>query len=100
MRISDWSSDVCSSDLVQVKAPDLGGINNTIDALLRCKAKNMGACLGGTGNETDQSTRICTQIALACGPDFMLSKPGLGGDEALMIQSNEMARTLAVLQTR
>lgn len=95
----DLFAEAGAADYVQVKAPDLGGINNTIDALLRCKAKNMGACLGGTGNETDQSTRICTQIALACEPDFMLSKPGLGGDEALMIQSNEMARTLAVLQT-
>jgi methylaspartate ammonia-lyase len=28
----------------------------------------------------------------------MLSKPGLGVDEALMIQRNEMARTLALLQ--
>ena len=31
---------------------------------------------------------------------FMLSKPGLGADEALMIQTNEMARTLAILQAR
>jgi methylaspartate ammonia-lyase len=27
----------------------------------------------------------------------MLSKPGLGGDEAVMIQTNEMARTLALI---
>ena len=30
----------------------------------------------------------------------MLSKPGLGGDEALMIQRNEMARTLALIEAR
>jgi methylaspartate ammonia-lyase len=60
----------------------------------------MGAALGGTANETDQSTRICTHIALACRPDFMLSKPGLGVDEALMIQRNEMGRTLALLQAK
>jgi methylaspartate ammonia-lyase len=30
----------------------------------------------------------------------MLSKPGLGVDEAVMIQTNEMARTLAILATR
>ena len=65
-----------------------------------CKANGMGACLGGTANETDQSTRISTHIGLACQPDFMLSKPGLGADEALMIQTNEMARTLAILRTR
>src|SRR3546814_5294818 len=26
MRISDWSSDVCSSDLVHANAPDCGGM--------------------------------------------------------------------------
>lgn len=55
---------------------------------------------GGTANETDHSTRISTHMGLACQPDFMLSKPGLGADEALMIQTNEMARTLALLQAR
>lgn len=89
-----------AADVVQIKTPDLGSIHNTIEAVLLCKARGMGACLGGTANETDQSTRICTHIGLACQPDFMLSKPGLGADEALMIQTNEMARTLAILQTR
>jgi methylaspartate ammonia-lyase len=89
-----------AADFVQIKTPDLGSIHNTIEAVLYCKAHAMGACLGGTANETDQSTRICTHIGLACQPDFMLSKPGLGADEALMIQTNEMARTLALLQTR
>ena len=89
-----------AADLVQIKTPDLGGIHNTIEAVLYCKANGMGACLGGTANETDHSTRISTHIGLACQPDFMLSKPGLGADEALMIQTNEMARTLAILKTR
>ena len=89
-----------ASDFVQIKTPDLGSIHNTIEAVLYCKSHGMGACLGGTANETDQSTRISCHMALACRPDFMLSKPGLGADEALMIQTNEMARTLAILQTR
>lgn len=89
-----------AADFVQIKTPDLGSIHNTIEAVLYCKSHGMGACLGGTANETDQSTRISTHIGLACQPDFMLSKPGLGADEALMIQTNEMARTLAILQTR
>jgi len=93
-------ADVSASDYVQIKTPDLGGINNTIEAVLYCRSKNMGSSLGGTANETDHSARICTHIALACSPDFMLSKPGLGVDEALMIQSNEMARTLAILSAR
>jgi methylaspartate ammonia-lyase len=93
-------ADTQASEYVQIKTPDLGGINNTIEAVLYCKQKGMGASLGGTANETDQSARITTHIGLACQPDFMLSKPGLGVDEALMIQTNEMARTLAILQTR
>jgi methylaspartate ammonia-lyase len=87
-------------DFVQIKTPDLGSIHNTIEAVLYCKANGMGACLGGTANETDHSTRISCHIGLACQPDFMLSKPGLGADEALMIQTNEMARTLALLEAR
>src|SRR5688572_2601214 len=87
-------------DFVQIKTPDLGSIHNTIEAVLYCKANGMGACLGGTANETDHSTRISCHMGLACRPDFMLSKPGLGADEALMIQTNEMARTLALLAAR
>ena len=87
-------------DFVQIKTPDLGSIHNTIEAVLYCKANGMGACLGGTANETDHSTRISCHMGLACQPDFMLSKPGLGADEALMIQTNEMARALALLAAR
>jgi len=93
-------TDEKAAEFVQIKTPDLGGINNTIEAVLYCKANGMGASLGGTANETDHSARICTHIGLACQPDFMLSKPGLGVDEALMIQTNEMSRTLAILQSR
>jgi methylaspartate ammonia-lyase len=87
-------------DYVQIKTPDLGGINNSIEAVLYCKAHSMGCCLGGTANETDISARITAQIALATGPDFLLSKPGIGADEGLMILSNEMLRTLALVQRR
>lgn len=89
-----------ASDFVQIKTPDLGGINNSIEAVLACRRNGMGCCLGGTANETDKSARITTNIALATQPNFMLSKPGLGGDEAVMIQTNEMARTLALIGRR
>jgi methylaspartate ammonia-lyase len=85
-----------ASDLVQVKTPDLGGINNSIEAVLYCKAHGMGCCLGGTANETDLSARITAQIALATGPDYLMSKPGIGADEGMMILTNEMLRTLAL----
>jgi methylaspartate ammonia-lyase len=84
-------------DFVQIKAPDLGGINNSIEAVLYCKANGMGCCLGGTANETDISARVTAQIGLATGPDFLLSKPGIGADEGLMILTNEMLRTLALV---
>ncbi len=87
-----------ASDFVQIKMPDLGGINNTIEAVLYCKAHGMGAFLGGSYNETDQSARVSTHVALVTKPDFMVAKPGRGGDEAIMIQRNEMARTLALLE--
>ena len=93
-------TDEKAADYLQIKTPDLGGINNSIEAVLYCKRHGMGAALGGTANETDQSARICTHIGLACRPDFMLSKPGLGVDEALMIQRNEMHRTLALLKAK
>jgi methylaspartate ammonia-lyase len=87
-------------DFVQIKTPDLGGINNSIEAVLHCRANGMGCCLGGTANETDLSARITAQIALATGPDFLLSKPGIGADEGLMILTNEMLRTLALVRHR
>ncbi|MGQ7937523.1 methylaspartate ammonia-lyase [Paraburkholderia sp. D1E] len=107
--IDEWCntlSDIreCSrlgvADFVQIKCPDMGGINNIIEAILLCRAFGMGSCLGGSANETDISARMTAQIALACQPDFLMSKPGLGFDEGHMILTNEMLRTLAVLETR
>jgi methylaspartate ammonia-lyase len=89
-----------AADMVQIKMPDLGSIANTIEAGLYCREVGMGWCLGGTGNDTDQSARITTHVGLACGPDFLLGKPGLGGDEALMILRNEMSRTIALMEAR
>jgi methylaspartate ammonia-lyase len=86
-----------AADFVQIKAPDLGGINNTIEAVLYCRDAGIGCCLGGTANDTDQSSRIATHIAQACGADFLLGRPGLGGDAALMIMRNEMMRTIALV---
>jgi len=87
-------------DLCQIKTPDLGGINNTIEAALYCKRVGMGYYLGGSNNETDQSSRITTHIGLAARPDFLLSKPGMGADEAVALMTNEMSRTLALLAAK
>ncbi|KAK4864862.1 hypothetical protein LT330_001485 [Penicillium expansum] len=90
-------ADADAVDYVQVKTPDLGSIHNSIDAVMYCVKENIGCCLGGSANETDISARITAQVALATQPQFLLSKPGIGADEGLMILTNEMIRTLALV---
>ena len=82
--------------MAQVKTPDLGGINNSIEAILYCKEHGMGAYLGGTCNETNRSAEVCAHIAMATSPAQLLAKPGMGVDEGYMIVYNEMQRILAL----
>ncbi|MDR0338866.1 MAG: methylaspartate ammonia-lyase [Desulfovibrio sp.] len=82
--------------MAQIKTPDLGGVNNSIEAVLFCKANGMGAYLGGTCNETNRSAEVCAHIAMATAPDQILAKPGMGMDEGFMIIFNEMQRILAL----
>jgi methylaspartate ammonia-lyase len=91
-------ADAGAGDMIQVKTPDLGGINNVVEAILYAKARGVGAYQGGSCNETDRSAQVCVQIALAVRPDQMLAKPGMGVDEGMMIVNNEMQRTLRVLR--
>jgi methylaspartate ammonia-lyase len=88
-------ADAGAADMIHVKTPDLGGINNTIDALRYVRSKSLAVYCGGTCNETDVSARVCTHVAMACGADQVLAKPGMGADEGLMIVGNEMARVTA-----
>ena len=89
-------ADRKAGHMAQIKTPDLGGINNSIEAVLYCKKVGMGAYLGGTCNETERSAQICAHIAMATTPDQMLAKPGMGADEGYMIIHNEMRRILAL----
>lgn len=82
--------------MIQIKTPDLGGINNSIEAVLYCRSRGIGAYLGGTCNETDRSAQVCVHVAMATGPDQILAKPGMGMDEGYMIVYNEMMRILAM----
>ncbi|MDD7401504.1 MAG: methylaspartate ammonia-lyase [Eubacteriales bacterium] len=88
-------TDAKAGNMVQIKTPDLGGINNTIEAVLYCKTHDMHAYQGGTCNETDRSAQVCVQAAMATQPEQVLAKPGMGVDEGYMIVYNEMARILA-----
>jgi len=89
-------TDKKAGHMAQIKTPDLGGINNTIEAVLYCKKHGMGAYLGGTCNETDRSAQVCVHIAMATKPDQMLAKPGMGVDEGYLIVYNEMQRILSL----
>jgi len=91
-------ADARAGHMIQIKTPDLGGIHNTIEAVLYCREQGVGAYQGGTCNETDRSARICTDLALAVRPDQILAKPGMGVDEGLMIVNNQMQRTLRYLK--
>lgn len=93
-------ADAKAGDMLQIKTPDLGGINNIIEAVLYCKAKGVGAYQGGTCNETDRTAQVCVHIAMATQPVQMLAKPGMGVDEGYMIVYNEMQRILALRQAR
>lgn len=89
-----------AGDMVQIKTPDLGGINNSIEAVLYCKTHGMGAYLGGTCNETERSAQVCVHVALATRPVQMLAKPGMGVDEGFAIVHNEMQRTIALVRAK
>lgn len=93
-------ADAKAGHMIQIKAPDLGGINNTIEAVLYCKENGVRAYLGGTCNETERSAQITVQMAIATQPCQILSKPGMGFDEGVSICKNEMNRTLALLKWR
>ncbi len=93
-------ADNKAGHMVQIKTPDLGGINNTIEAVLYCKERGIGAYQGGTCNETDRSAQVCVHCAMATNPDQILAKPGMGVDEGFMIVYNEMNRILAVRKAK
>lgn len=95
-----YFADNRAGHMIQIKTPDLGGVNNIIEAVLYCKEKGIGAYQGGTCNETDKSTRVCVHIAMATKPDQMLAKPGMGVDEGYMIVYNEMQRILGLKDIR
>jgi len=93
-------ADNKAGHMVQIKTPDLGGINNTIEAVLYCKEKGIGAYQGGTCNETDRSAQVCVHCAMATQPVQILAKPGMGVDEGFMIVYNEMNRIMAIRQAK
>lgn len=83
-----------AADMIQIKTPDLGGLHNSIEAVLDCHRHGVLAHIGGSCCESDRSARASVHVALATGADQILAKPGMGVDEGLSIVANEMSRTL------
>ena len=86
-----------AADIIQIKMPDMGGIQHCVEAVKLCHANGMGAYLGGSCTETDISARISVHVAVATQADMLLCKPGMGVDEGIAITKNEQARLLAKL---
>jgi len=93
-------TDAKACHMVQIKTPDLGGIQDIVDSVLYCRAHGMEAYQGGTCNETEVSAQCCVHLAMAAHPDRMLAKPGMGFDEGFTVTRNEMERIRAVLLAR
>jgi methylaspartate ammonia-lyase len=93
-------ADNKAAHMIQIKAPDLGGINNAVEAVLYCKSKGVKTFLGGTCNGTEISSKVTVNLAMATKADMIYNKPGMGVDEGYMIVYNEMQRILALLQSK
>ena len=93
-------ADEHAGHVLQIKTPDLGGVNNVAEAIIYCNEKGVGSYCGGTCNETDQSAKTTTNIAIACRAIQCLAKPGMGVDEGYMIVKNEMNRVIASANRR
>ena len=93
-------ADLRGGHMIQIKTPDLGGVNNVAEAIIYCKDKHVGAYCGGTCNETNISAECTTNIAIACKADQCLAKPGMGCDEGFMIVKNEINRVVALANSR
>lgn len=93
-------ADEHAGHILQIKTPDLGGVNNICEAIIYCNKHGVGSYCGGSCNETDISTRTTTNIGIACNAIQFLGKPGMGVDEGYMIIKNEMNRVVALANSR
>ncbi len=101
----EWANDVSdieylldqkSVDGIHIKMPDTGTLSECAEAVRICKQANTFVLLGGSCTETDIGSRSSVHLALACSPDVLLVKPGMGFDESYAQMYNEMARQLSI----
>jgi methylaspartate ammonia-lyase len=93
-------ADENAVDMINVKTPDLGGINNVIEAVKYCKEKSILPYMGGSAAETERSAQICSHLALAITPYKIMERPGTGVLEGTSIIYNEMKRALSLIKYR
>ncbi|MDN3353645.1 methylaspartate ammonia-lyase [Actinomadura sp. DC4] len=89
-----------AADMLQVKLPDVGGLDLAVQALLACRAAGVAAYCGGSSTETERSAQIAAGVAMGVAADLLLARPGMGVDEAIMVVDNEMRRTAAIVGAR
>jgi methylaspartate ammonia-lyase len=85
-----------AADMIHIKAPDLGGLDQTVLALRHCAELGVQGYCGGSCTETVRSAQLCVHVAMACGADQLLVKPGIGADAGLSVVRTEIARVLAL----
>jgi methylaspartate ammonia-lyase len=99
----EWANEVAdikflldqnAVDGVHIKMPDTGSLSECAEAIKICKKAKIFSLLGGSCTETDIGARASVHLALACQPDALLVKPGMGFDESFALMNNEMARHL------
>jgi methylaspartate ammonia-lyase len=83
--------------VIQIKTPDVGSLEDIVEAVQACKRHGVQAYIGGSCAETEISAQVSVHLAVASQADMMLAKPGMGVDEGLTIVGNEQARLLADL---
>ncbi len=83
-------------DMIHIKMPDLGGLHQSLEAVLACQALGVESLLGGSCIETEVSSLASIHVALASRPTAFLTKPGMGMDEAIGLAKNEMTRMRAI----
>lgn len=87
-------------DMIQIKTPDLGGLQHSIEAILECRRGGVAAHVGGSCTETDIAARASVHVALACHADQLLAKPGMGVDEGFSTVTNELNRVVMMAAVR
>src|SRR3546814_2171133 len=85
MRISDWSSDVCSSDLELLRGQN--GVDRAI-GLLEKSADRGGTSVGNFATAVEQATRRI-EAAASGGPEKLVGAPTAGPSSSTNLLANK-----------